>query len=565
MTTQGTHEMEVNDTPSAALSPTRKRVSMSSTGVMQVTDDGGITTDVGGGGGSSLPFTSILYDAIAYPGGFTAEVGKINRIDGTNPSDANLPAGTAGAQIGFYIVGAGGGPFEIEPFLGDTINGGTPELDIERPVAGQFVMLEFSATELDWAVLSNTAQVALPFTTTLYAVPFTAEVNKINRVDGTVPALAIALPLGADGDVIGFLNEYGMNGSIVVTPDVGGPDFIFVPGNPAITINQPPVGAPIVTILRFNGSTKIWLPEDIFLLALSVNPRFIPTSSFDARPKGTAMLDNSLLASVGVGNDIAPLVVGDGEFVGRPTGGSLGSVTAAQARAILSVIGPLTTTVYTGSFAAESYRTNNFTGMSLTATLNATPVVGETVAFWTEDQSTGYDLTIDGNGYNIQSDGTSTATIVLPFIKFRTPMVLEFTGAVWSIVEAVTRLFPKQQIVPGVGQQGLVQSVGFVPVVVYSYFTAVDNQTTAFDLLVQALEVSTGDAALFAVSALAYRDGTSVVTIKNLTFTNGPFRDQPAWDVTLVVSGTRIDVTVTGEVFKTIQWRCTGRIVEQPL
>jgi hypothetical protein len=182
----------------------------------------------------------------------------------------------------------------------------------------------------------NAAQVALPFTTTLYAVPFTAEVNKINRVDGTVPALAIALPLGADGDVIGFANE-GAGGSMVVTPDVGGPDFIFVPGNPAITINQPPVGAPIVTILRFNGSTKIWLPEDIFLLALSVNPRFIPTSTFDARPTGTVMLDNSLLASTGVGNDITALVIGENELVGRPVGSDLSSMTPSGARAILDL------------------------------------------------------------------------------------------------------------------------------------------------------------------------------------------------------------------------------------
>jgi len=282
-------------------------------------------------------FTSILYDATAYPGGFTAEVGKINRIDGTNLPDANLPAGTAGAQIGFYIVGAGGGLFEIEPFLGDTINGGTPELDIERPIAGQFVMLEFSATELDWAVLSNTAQVALPFTSTLYTAPFTAEVGKINRVDGTVVALAIALPLGVDGDVIGFLNEYGMNGSMVVTPDVGGPDFIFIPGNPVYTIKQPSVPAPIVSILRFNGSTKIWLPEDVFQWALGSNPRFIPTSTFAGRPNGAAMFDNSLLASVGVGNDIAALVIGEGELVGRPVGSDLSSMTPSGVRAMLGL------------------------------------------------------------------------------------------------------------------------------------------------------------------------------------------------------------------------------------
>jgi len=345
MTTQGTHEMEVNDTPSAALSSTRKRVSMSSTGVMQVTDDGGVTTDVGGGGGSSLPFT-----------------------------------------------------------------------------------------------------------TTLYAVPFTAEVNKINRVDGTVPALAIALPLGADGDVIGFLNEYGMNGSMVVTPDVGGPDFIFVPGNLVITINQPPVGAPIVTILRFNGSTKIWLPEDIFLLALSANPRFIPTSSFTSRPNGTAMLDNSLLASTGVGNDIAALVIGDGEFAARSIGGDLGSVTPAQARAML--------------FPNQTF---------------------------------------------------ANAVITTP----------DATG-----------------------------------VAIFSYTTATNDRVIALDLLVEALEPATGDAALFAVSALVYRDGLSSMFVKNVTFLNGPFRDQAAWDVNISVSSPFVDVTVLGEAAKTIEWRVTGRIVE---
>jgi len=282
-------------------------------------------------------FTSILYDATAYPGGFTAEVGKINRIDGTNLPDANLPAGTAGAQIGFYIVGAGGGLFEIEPFLGDTINGGTPELDIERPIAGQFVMLEFSATELDWAVLSNTAQVALPFTSTLYAAPFTAEVGKINRVDGTVVALAIALPLGVNDDVIAFANE-GAGGSMLITADVGGPDFILLTGYPAIPVKHPSMGGPtFLNTLRFDGATKVWVPQDILQFGLSAVSRAVPVSSFDSRLSNVFMPDNSLLACVGVGNDIAALVIGEGELVGRPVGSDLSSMTPSGVRAMLDL------------------------------------------------------------------------------------------------------------------------------------------------------------------------------------------------------------------------------------
>ena len=164
------------------------------------------------------------------------------------------------------------------------------------------------------------------------------------------------------------------------------------------------------------------------------------------------MLDNSLLASTGVGNDIAALVIGDGQFAARPIGGDLGSVTPAQARAML--------------FPNQTF---------------------------------------------------ANAVITTP----------DATG-----------------------------------VAIFSYTTATNDRVIALDLLVEALEPATGDAALFAVSALVYRDGLSSMFVKNVTFLNGPFRDQAAWDVNISVSSPFVDVTVLGEAAKTIEWRVTGRIVE---
>lgn len=73
-----------------------------------------------------------------------------------------------------------------------------------------------------------------------------------------------------------------------------------------------------------------------------------------------------------------------------------------------------------------------------------------------------------------------------------------------------------------------------------------------------------GDSALFDVAAMFRRDGAGVITLKDVTFVNGPFKDAgaAAWDVTFLISGTTIAMQVTGDSGDTIRWRVVGNITE---
>lgn len=85
----------------------------------------------------------------------------------------------------------------------------------------------------------------------------------------------------------------------------------------------------------------------------------LPKSLYDAQSVVVAVADDTPIVQL----------LGDSEFVGRPTGGNVGNVTAAQARTILG-----TTIVGSGRVAADSTKTENgtdpavetdFTGLSL--------------------------------------------------------------------------------------------------------------------------------------------------------------------------------------------------------
>jgi hypothetical protein len=66
------------------------------------------------------------------------------------------------------------------------------------------------------------------------------------------------------------------------------------------------------------------------------------------------------------------------------------------------------------------------------------------------------------------------------------------------------------------------------------------------------------------MTALSYRNGGGTVTSKDVMFTNGPFKDAgaAAWDVTINISGSNIEVQVTGEALHDIEWKINGFITE---
>jgi len=107
------------------------------------------------------------------------------------------------------------------------------------------------------------------------------------------------------------------------------------------------------------------------------------------------------------------------------------------------------------------------------------------------------------------------------------------------------------------------------PTTIHTHQTNLNNRLIVYKVQVWGLQTAgaaTGDSALFDITAMFRRDGAGVVTEKDITFVNGPYKDAgaAAWDVTFViVMGLTIEMRVTGEaVDTTIQWRVTGNITE---
>lgn len=95
--------------------------------------------------------------------------------------------------------------------------------------------------------------------------------------------------------------------------------------------------------------------------------------------------------------------------------------------------------------------------------------------------------------------------------------------------------------------------------------TTTDVSTTRFNFTVSATHTDTDtDTAFFDVSALIHRDSGSTLTEKDVSFLNGPYKDAGAasWNVTLLRTGTVIEVQVTGEAAHNIRWRISGMAVE---
>ena len=118
--------------------------------------------------------------------------------------------------------------------------------------------------------------------------------------------------------------------------------------------------------------------------------------------------------------------------------------------------------------------------------------------------------------------------------------------------------FNREQLLPAQVLLASGTTSNATPLTIHEIDTVADNTVTMLNFQVQATEAATGDSALFDVVALVRRDGSSVTTLKELTFKNGPFRDQAAWDVTIPVGGPGFSVQVTGEAAKTIKWQIFG-------
>jgi len=109
------------------------------------------------------------------------------------------------------------------------------------------------------------------------------------------------------------------------------------------------------------------------------------------------------------------------------------------------------------------------------------------------------------------------------------------------------------------------QTTGVGPATIATYSTLASSKAISMKVVVfarQSAGVGTvGDSAKYVVEALFERSSGDVVTSKDENFIV-TFEDQAAWDVTFNISSQDIQVQVTGEASKTIEWRCQMEVSE---
>jgi hypothetical protein len=88
-----------------------------------------------------------------------------------------------------------------------------------------------------------------------------------------------------------------------------------------------------------------------------------------------------------------------------------------------------------------------------------------------------------------------------------------------------------------------------------------DEEAISIRAHVWAREAATDDTAKYVIEAVFNRATGSVVTSKDENFLS-VYEDQAAWDVTFNILSQDIQVQVTGEAAKTIEWRCHLEVSE---
>jgi hypothetical protein len=111
-----------------------------------------------------------------------------------------------------------------------------------------------------------------------------------------------------------------------------------------------------------------------------------------------------------------------------------------------------------------------------------------------------------------------------------------------------------------VDDQTLQTTLG-APVTIATYSTLADERAISMRCRVWCREPTTDDSGQWVFENLFNRDDVSLVTSKDESVV-ALYKDQGAWDVTFNISSQDIEVQVTGEVAKTIEWRCQLEVSE---
>lgn len=107
-----------------------------------------------------------------------------------------------------------------------------------------------------------------------------------------------------------------------------------------------------------------------------------------------------------------------------------------------------------------------------------------------------------------------------------------------------------------------VQTTNATTTVISTIAMATNDRVMSVEGSIRSASHAGDEVAYYKYSAVFYRDGAGTVTQKGNTTVVDIYEDVAAWDFDLNVSGTNVEVRVTGEAAKTIEWRSFATAVE---
>jgi len=179
----------------------------------------------------------------------------------------------------------------------------------------------------------------LIFDPSIKTASFSALANKGYFVGGVGTSI-VTLPTSAnDGDAIALFGP-GDNSTGVLTFDLSGGRAVEIGGNSFGTTNIHVAKVGLACLLRWNSSVSRW--SDAWGSQAAAGATITAPTANIVRVSGTAGIPttvsfglNSVMLRAAAG--IVTQTIADGEVVGRPIGGVLGPVTAAQLLTILGI------------------------------------------------------------------------------------------------------------------------------------------------------------------------------------------------------------------------------------
>lgn len=177
---------------------------------------------------------------------------------------------------------------------------------------------------------------------------------------------------------------------------------------------------------------------------------------------------------------------------------------------------------------------------------------------------------VDGDNFvlSIENTGGNAVTFAAGWVSIGQLVVSSDAGRV-SVVSAVCRDFgaglewsyavSHAETVNGITDiDATLQTTDATPTAIAVFATTTDDAAYMLDISTVGIDKTADHVYDRAFRALVIRDGTSTLTLKNVSYYVTYNADDPSWDVTVSIVGQNIVVNVTGDATNAVDWRIKG-------